>query len=342
MFKVIEILKNVAPTDSTVLIHGESGTGKELVARALHQNSPRKNKPLVPLNISALPSSILESELFGHEAGAFTGAIGKRIGKFEYANGGTLFLDEVGEMPMETQIKLLRVLEDHKITRVGANEEIEVNVRVVAATNADLKELVEARRFRNDLYQRLNVVSIYLPPLRERRSDIPLLMDHFRKELCDRNSKQVIGFSKLAQQALLMYDWPGNIRQLRNTIERMLVLDTDGLLDVDDLPDEIAVLVRDGTDGRPPDGFFGADTARRPTLGGGRKILHPPRSRSDRRQARGGSSHPGHRRTDAVPQDQGIRVEGVTPAIETFARCYSSIVHTRLRHTGIVPTRRCW
>ncbi len=260
MLKVIEILKNVAPTNSTVLIQGESGTGKELVARALHQNSPRKNKPLVPLNISALPSSILESELFGHEAGAFTGAIGKRVGKFEYANGGTLFLDEVGEMPMETQIKLLRVLEDHKITRVGANEEIEVNVRVVAATNADLKELVEAKRFRNDLYQRLNVVSIYLPPLRERRSDIPLLMDHFRKQLCEENCKQVIGFSKLAQHALLIYDWPGNIRQLRNTIERMIVLDTDGLLDVDDLPDEIAGLVREGADGRPPDGFLGADT----------------------------------------------------------------------------------
>jgi two-component system response regulator HydG len=247
MQKVIEILKSVAPTDSTVLIQGESGTGKELVARALHQNSPRKSKPFVPLNISALPSSILESELFGHEQGAFTGAIGRRIGKFELANGGTLFLDEVGEMPMETQIKLLRVLEDRKVTRVGSNEEHEVNLRLVAATNADLKAMVERKIFRGDLYYRLSVVNIHLPPLRDRRSDIPLLMEHFRKEICARNHKEVVGFTKAARQALMAYDWPGNIRQLRNTVERMLVLDVDGQLDVDDLPDEIAALAhRDG------------------------------------------------------------------------------------------------
>jgi two-component system response regulator HydG len=247
MQKVIEILKSVAPTDSTVLIQGESGTGKELVARALHQNSPRKSKPFVPLNISALPSSILESELFGHEQGAFTGAIGRRIGKFELANGGTLFLDEVGEMPMETQIKLLRVLEDRKVTRVGSNEEHEVNLRLVAATNADLKAMVERKIFRGDLYYRLSVVNIHLPPLRDRRSDIPLLMEHFRKDICARNHKEVVGFTKAARQALMAYDWPGNIRQLRNTVERMIVLDIDGHLDVDDLPDEIAALAhRDG------------------------------------------------------------------------------------------------
>jgi two-component system, NtrC family, response regulator HydG len=244
MHRVIETLRAVAPTDSTVLIQGESGTGKELVARALHQNSPRKNKPFVPLNISALPGSILESELFGHEQGAFTGAIGRRIGKFEYAIGGTLFLDEVGEMPMQTQIKLLRVLEDRKITRVGSNDEHDVNVRLVAATNSDLQSMVDKKLFRSDLYYRLKVVSIYLPPLRERRSDIPLLMDHFRKELCARTGKEVIGFSKSARQALLTYDWPGNIRELRNAIERMIVLDSDSQLDVDDLPDEIAVLAR--------------------------------------------------------------------------------------------------
>lgn len=244
MHKVLEILKSVSPTDSTVLIQGESGTGKELVARALHQNSPRKSKPFVPLNISALPDSILESELFGHEQGAFTGAVGRRIGKFEFANGGTLFLDEVGEMPMETQIKLLRVLEDRKITRVGANEEHEVNVRLVAATNADLQVMVDKKQFRSDLYYRLKVVSITLPPLRERRGDIPLLMEHFRKEICQRMGKQVLGFSKSARQALITYDWPGNIRQLRNTVERMIVLDSDTQLDVDDLPDEIAVLAR--------------------------------------------------------------------------------------------------
>jgi two-component system, NtrC family, response regulator HydG len=244
MHRIIETLRFVAPTDSTVLIQGESGTGKELVARALHQNSPRKNKPFVPLNISALPGSILESELFGHEQGAFTGAIGRRIGKFEHANGGTLFLDEVGEMPMQTQIKLLRVLEDRKITRVGSNEEHEVNVRLVAATNAELQTMVDKKLFRSDLYYRLKVVSIYLPPLRERRSDVTLLMDYFRKEMCARTGKDVLGFSKAARQALQTYDWPGNIRELRNAVERMIVLDSDGQLDVDDLPDEIAVLAR--------------------------------------------------------------------------------------------------
>jgi two-component system response regulator HydG len=244
MHRIIETLRFVAPTDSTVLIQGESGTGKELVARALHQNSPRKNKPFVPLNISALPGSILESELFGHEQGAFTGAIGRRIGKFEHANGGTLFLDEVGEMPMQTQIKFLRVLEDRKITRVGSNEEHEVNVRLVAATNAELQTMVDKKLFRSDLYYRLKVVSIYLPPLRERRSDITLLMDYFRKEMSARTGKDVLGFSKAARQALQTYDWPGNIRELRNAVERMVVLDSDGQLDVDDLPDEIAVLAR--------------------------------------------------------------------------------------------------
>lgn len=242
MQKVVESLKHVAPTDATVLITGESGTGKELVAKAVHQNSPRKTKPFVPLNISALPESTLESELFGHEPGAFTGAVGKRIGKFEHANGGTLFLDEVGEMPMETQIKLLRVLEDRTITRLGTNDEIKVNVRLVAATNANLKQMVESKTFRQDLFYRLSVVNIPLAPLRERIEDIPLLMDHFRAEFSDRLGKEVRGFSRPARQALMTYDWPGNIRQLRNTVERMLILDLDGVLDVDDLPEEIAEL----------------------------------------------------------------------------------------------------
>jgi two-component system response regulator HydG len=249
MHSIVEILKNVAPTDITVLIQGENGTGKELVARALHQNSPRKSKPFVPLNISALPDSILESELFGHEAGAFTGAIGRRIGKFEHANGGTLFLDEVGEMPMDTQVKLLRVLEDRRITRLGANDEMPINVRLVAATNADLQKNVADGKFREDLYYRLNVVSIYLPPLRERQGDIPLLMEHFLREISRRMGREVQGFSRSARKALLAYHWPGNIRQLRNVIERMLVLDSDGVLDVDGLPPEIAVLVRD----QPPE-----------------------------------------------------------------------------------------
>jgi len=245
MHDIIDILKSVAPTDSTVLIHGENGTGKELVARALHQNSPRKNKPFVPLNISALPDSILESELFGHEAGAFTGAMGRRIGKFEHANGGTLFLDEVGEMPMDTQVKLLRVLEERKITRLGANDELPINVRLVAATNADLQKFVQDGKFREDLYYRINVVSINLPPLRERSGDIPLLMEHFLRDLTKRTGRDAQGFSRAARKAILAYQWPGNIRQLRNTIERMLVLDNDGVLDIDGLPPEIAVLVKD-------------------------------------------------------------------------------------------------
>jgi two-component system response regulator HydG len=242
MHRIITQLQQIAPTDSTVLIQGENGTGKELVARAIHQNSRRKSKPFVPLNISALSESILESELFGHEKGSFTGAERRRIGQFEYANGGTLFLDEVGEMPMNTQIKLLRVLEDGQLTRVGANEPIKVNVRLVAATNADLKDMVAKGSFRKDLYYRLNVVNILLPPLRERRIDIPLLMDHFLKEMSARHGKHVTGFSKAAQNAMVAYDWPGNIRQLRNTVERMLVVDLDGLLDVDDLPDDIPPL----------------------------------------------------------------------------------------------------
>ncbi|MFN8707340.1 MAG: sigma-54-dependent transcriptional regulator [Planctomyces sp.] len=260
MHAVIEILKNVAPTDSTVLIEGENGTGKELVARALHQNSPRKNKPFVPLNISALPDSILESELFGHEQGAFTGAAGKRIGKFEHANGGTLFLDEVGEMPMDTQVKLLRVLEDRKITRLGANDELSINVRLVAATNADLKKMVAEGQFREDLYYRINVVNIHMPPLREHPGDIPLLMEHFLRELSKRTGREVQGFSRSARKAMLAYHWPGNIRQLRNCIERMLVLDSDGVLDIDGLPPEIAALVRDSAGDGDQETTAGADS----------------------------------------------------------------------------------
>jgi two-component system response regulator HydG len=257
MHRIIEILKNVSPTDSTILIQGENGTGKELVAKAIHQNSNRKNKPFVPLNISALPDSILESELFGHEPGAFTGAAGRRVGKFEHANGGTLFLDEVGEMPMDTQVKLLRVLEERKITRLGANDEIDINVRLVAATNANLKKMVDDGEFREDLYYRLNVVALHLPPLRDRPGDIPLLMEHFLKDLSKRTGREVEGFSRTARRALLSYNWPGNIRQLRNTIESMLVMDTDGLLDVDGLPAEIAPLVTNEeamADGENPSG----------------------------------------------------------------------------------------
>ena len=260
MQRVMEKLRSVAPTDSTVLILGESGTGKELAARALHQNSERKNKPFVPLNISALPESLLEGELFGHEQGAFTGAVGKRIGKFEYANGGTLFLDEVGEMPMATQIKLLRVLEDRKVSRIGANEEMDVNVRVVAATNADMQEGIKKGTFRKDLYFRLAVVTIELPPLRERRSDIPLLMDSFLKQLSARNNRPIPIVTRQAQQALIAYDWPGNVRELRNALEGMIILDKDGRLDVDDLPGDIAPLGLKPENAEGPGHFHGADS----------------------------------------------------------------------------------
>lgn len=239
MKKILDRLKQVSPMNTTVLIRGENGTGKELVARALHQNSDRKNKPFVPLNISALPETILESELFGHEKDSFTGANSRRIGKFEYANGGTLFLDEVGEMPVDTQIKLLRVLEDRKISRVGSNEEMDINVRLVAATNANLEKLVEEGRFREDLYYRLNVYLIHLPPLRERRADIPLLIEHFLEQLSELHGRDKPAVSRAARQSLIRHDWPGNIRQLRNALEAMFVQDFDGVLDVDDLPDDI-------------------------------------------------------------------------------------------------------
>ena len=291
MRQVIEVLKHVAPTDSTVLVTGESGTGKELVARALHQNSPRKNKPFVSLNVAALPKDILESELFGHEAGAFTGATGKRIGKFEYANGGTLFLDEVGEMPADIQVKLLRVLEDRKIVRLGSNAEVPINVRLLAATNADLLALVAAKTFREDLYYRLNVISIRLPPLRDRRGDIPLLLDFFLRELADRYGKEVGGFTRRARTALMQYEWPGNIRQLRNVVERMVVLDTDGLLDAADLPEEIAPLAGDEGDDT---------TAAKGSGGGSDHLIGRPLSEVERFYAERALEVTGGKREDAA------------------------------------------
>jgi two-component system response regulator HydG len=240
MQTVIDRLKRIAPTDASVLISGESGTGKELVAQAIHQNSPRKGKRIVALNCAAVAENLVESELFGHVKGAFTDAHTDRIGAFEYANGGTLFLDEVGDMPMSTQIKLLRVLEDHQITRVGDNKPIRVNVRLVSASNRSLEELVAQGKFRNDLYFRLKVVTVHLPPLRERREDIIPLADHFRRQFTKRHHKSIKGMSPVVSKRLYGYDWPGNVRQLRNALETMVVLDLDGALDVDDLPPELA------------------------------------------------------------------------------------------------------
>ena len=240
MRDVIDRLKRIAPTNATVLIQGATGTGKELVAQAIHQNSPRKNKPFVALNCAALSENILESELFGHIKGAFTDASTDRVGKFEYAHGGTMFLDEVGDMPLATQIKLLRVLESGEITRVGSNTPIKVNVRLLSATNRNLEDTIEAGTFRSDLYHRLKVVSIRLPTLQERSQDIPILIDYFLKQFSTQHNKQLRGMSSAARHRLLSYDWPGNVRQLRNMIESMVVVDYDGLLDVDDLPEELA------------------------------------------------------------------------------------------------------
>ncbi len=240
MHDVIDRLKRIAPTDATVLIQGATGTGKELVAQAIHQNSPRKNKPFVALNCAALSENILESELFGHVRGAFTDASTDRVGKFEYANGGTLFLDEVGDMPLATQIKLLRVLESGEITRVGSNETISVNVRIVSATNRNLEDQIASGTFRSDLYHRLKVVTIDLPRLAERSQDIPLLIDHFLRLFSKRHHKTIKGMSAAARRRLLAFDWPGNVRQLRNVIESMIVVDADGVLDMDDMPSELA------------------------------------------------------------------------------------------------------
>jgi two-component system response regulator HydG len=239
LLALIERMKRIAPTDATVLIQGETGTGKELVAQAIHQNSPRKPKPFVALNCAALSENILESELFGHVKGAFTDASSDRVGKFEYANGGTLFLDEVGDMPMATQIKLLRVLESGEITRVGSNTPVRVNVRILSATNRNLEDAIASGAFRSDLYHRLKVVTVAIPPLRDRSGDIPLLIEHFVKQFAKRHGKQIKGVSLAARVKLGSYPWPGNVRQLRNVVESMVVVDCDETLDVDDLPLEL-------------------------------------------------------------------------------------------------------
>lgn len=237
MHAILDRLKQIAPTDARVLIQGETGTGKELVAKAIHVNSPRRHKPFVPLNCTALNENLLEDELFGHEAGAFTGADRMRKGKFEHANGGTLFLDELGDMPLTLQAKLLRVLEDGQVYRLGGNDPIKVNVRVLSATHRNLEEAVAKGTFRQDLYFRLRVVTINLPPLRERREDIPLLVAAFLKEYSQRYGRPVTSISSDVRRALTAYDWPGNVRELRGVIESMVALDRDGVLGLDDLPD---------------------------------------------------------------------------------------------------------
>jgi len=244
MQRMIELIKVVAKSNATVLITGESGTGKELVARAIHSQSHRQSKPFVAVSCAALPESLLESELFGHEKGSFTGAYARKKGKFEFANGGTLFLDEVGEMSANIQVHLLRVLEEKEFSRVGGNEPIKVDVRVVSATNKDLRKAIEKGEFREDLYYRLNVVPIELPPLRERKEDIPLLAQHFLNKFALENKKEVSEFSPEATEFLLGYDWPGNVRELENAIERAAILAKDSLITIADLPQENMSLAR--------------------------------------------------------------------------------------------------
>ncbi|NND97222.1 MAG: sigma-54-dependent Fis family transcriptional regulator [Pirellulaceae bacterium] len=239
MQNVIDRLRRIAATDATVLITGENGTGKEVIAQAIHQNSPRRNKRMRAMNTGAIAENLVESELFGHVKGSFTGADSDREGAFQYANGGTLFLDEIGDMPMSTQIKLLRVLEQNQITRVGDNKPIKVNVRVVSATNRPLEEMIQEGKFREDLYHRLKVVTVELPSLRDRAEDVIPLMDHFRKMFLRRHDKPTAHFSPAVTKRFFGYQWPGNVRQLRNFVETMVVLDTDGKLDVDDLPPEL-------------------------------------------------------------------------------------------------------
>jgi DNA-binding NtrC family response regulator len=238
MQQVIAAIKVVAASNATVLITGETGTGKELVARAIHSQSQRRGKPFIAVSCAALPETLLESELFGHEKGAFTGAYAQKKGKFEIANRGTLFLDEIGEMSANIQVHLLRVLEDKEFTRVGGNEPIKVDVRVISATNRDMKEAVAKGQFREDLYYRLNVVNIELPPLRERREDIPLLTQHFLKKFALENNKEINGFSPEATDFLLRYDWPGNVRELENAIERAVILARKPVIEIDDLPQQ--------------------------------------------------------------------------------------------------------
>ena len=231
--KVLKRVETVAPTDSTVLIYGETGAGKELIARAIHDLSPRKSKAFVKLNCAAIPTGLLESELFGHEKGAFTGAIAQRIGRFEVANGGTIFLDEIGEIPLELQTKLLRVLQEREFERLGSSRTLRTDARLIAATNRDLEAMVAEQKFRSDLFFRLNVFPIQVPPLRERQGDIPLLVRHFAQQFSKRMNKMIDTISSATMDALSRYHWPGNIRELQNVIERAVITSTGPVLKVD-------------------------------------------------------------------------------------------------------------
>ncbi len=243
--QVFKIVDKVAPTDSTVLVTGESGTGKELLVRALHNRSNRTNKPFIPVNCGAIPKDLLESELFGHEKGSFTGAMNTKLGRFELAEGGTIFLDEIGEMDMSLQVKILRTLQEKEIERVGGTGPRKVDVRIVAATNRDLEIEVEKGRFREDLYYRLNVIPIHLPPLRERVQDILPLIHHFLAYFCTKKARATLQLSPLAQQIFLAYPWNGNVRELENFMERLSILVDGNVIELEDIPAKILNAVGD-------------------------------------------------------------------------------------------------
>lgn len=236
MQKLYELIKKIADTDSTVLIHGESGTGKELIAKIIHYNSSRSQKAFVPLNCAAIPKDLLESELFGHEKGAFTGAINTRIGRFELANNGTIFLDEIGDLHPSLQVKLLRVIQEREFERVGSTKTLKVDVRILAATNKDLKKAITNGEFREDLYYRLNVIPLEIPPVRERKEDIEILIDHFINKFSKKRRKDPISISTDAMDCLKTYHWPGNVREIENMIERLVIL-CDDVVRADDLPE---------------------------------------------------------------------------------------------------------
>jgi len=239
MLSLFDLIAQVAPSRSTVLLQGESGTGKELIAKALHANSPRRDRPFVPVNTGAVPSELLESTLFGHVKGAFTSAVTAKKGLFEVANGGTLFLDEIGTMGMDMQAKILRVLQDRRFMHLGGVQEIQVDVRIIAATNVNLQEAVREGRFREDLFYRLNVICLELPPLRSRREDIPLLAAHFLKFYADENGTEVPSLSPEAMRVMMDYEWPGNVRELENAMERGVVLSTSRTINPDLLPTQL-------------------------------------------------------------------------------------------------------
>jgi len=257
--KIGQLVRKVATTEATILIMGESGTGKELIARAVHALSNRAERPFIPVNCGAIPAELLESEMFGHERGAFTGAVGQRAGMFQLANGGTIFLDEVGEMSPTLQVKLLRVLQDRELRPVGGDRSFRVDVRVVAASNKDLGSEVEAGRFREDLFYRLQVIPLVMPPLRERRSDIPLLVRHFLDKHNQKRPGQPVRITEEAMVHLWEYDWPGNVRELENLLERLVILSEDALITLGQLPPSIRSLISEKKIPRPTLGEHGLD-----------------------------------------------------------------------------------